>query len=161
MSQRLAAADNLLHYFRLHPAESAGWISIKQANYIHVPPQSGMSCKDRDLFRWAPESLLVCSLIVETLATNLSSEEATEDFKSKTSTWGTCCDKSAVVTAPCLVSRIFVSIFLSHAYGRNKSQHWQSSICRRKATYPRMSPGFPEAPFKTHHRCAIHPPSTD
>jgi hypothetical protein len=59
---------------------------------------------DRDsvVFRFVLEILLVCSLIVETPAANLSlSEEATEDFKSTTSTWGSCCDKSAVVTAPC------------------------------------------------------------
>jgi hypothetical protein len=30
-SQRLAAANNILHCFGLLPAESAGWISIKQA----------------------------------------------------------------------------------------------------------------------------------
>jgi hypothetical protein len=104
---------------------------------------------------------LVCSLNVETPAANLSSsEEATEDFKSTTSTWGSCCDKSAVVTAPCLVSRFFVSIFIPRIR-ENKSQHWQSSLCQCKATYSRMSPGFLEAPFKTHCPGAIHPLSMD
>jgi hypothetical protein len=80
-SQRLAAADYMLHCFSLLPAESAGWIPIKQAHNIQVPPYRGMSCKDHDLFRCAPESLLVCSVIVETPAANLSSsEEATEHF---------------------------------------------------------------------------------
>jgi hypothetical protein len=96
-TQRLATEDNMMHCFSIHPAESAGWIPITQAHNIQVPPYRGMSCKDRDLFRCAPESLLVCSVIVETPAANLSSsEEATEDFKSTTSTWGSCCDKSAV-----------------------------------------------------------------
>jgi hypothetical protein len=36
-SQRLAAAHNILHCFSLLPAESAGWIPIKQAHGIQVP----------------------------------------------------------------------------------------------------------------------------
>jgi hypothetical protein len=47
---------------------------------------------------------LVCSPIVEIPAANLSSSEnATEDFKSTTSTWGSCRNKSAVAAAPCSV----------------------------------------------------------
>jgi hypothetical protein len=37
--------------------------------------------------------------------------------------------------------------FLCHEYGRNKSRHWQSSLCQCKATYSGMLPGFPEAPI--------------
>jgi hypothetical protein len=47
-SQRLAAADTMLHCFGLHPAESAGWILIKQAHNIQVPPHRSMSCEDRN-----------------------------------------------------------------------------------------------------------------
>jgi hypothetical protein len=66
------------------------------------------------LLRCAPESHLVCSPIVEIRAANLSSSEnATEDFKSTTSTWGSCCNKSAVAAAPYSVSKkIFMSIFV-------------------------------------------------
>jgi hypothetical protein len=49
---------------------------------------------------------LVCSPIVEIHAGNLSSsEDATEDFKSTTSTWGSYCNKSAVAAAPCSVKK--------------------------------------------------------
>jgi hypothetical protein len=41
-SQRLAAANNTLHCFSLHPAESAGWIPIKQAHNIQVPPHRSL-----------------------------------------------------------------------------------------------------------------------
>jgi hypothetical protein len=37
MSQRLAAANNMLHCFGLLPAESARWIPIKQDHSIQVP----------------------------------------------------------------------------------------------------------------------------
>jgi len=33
MSQSFAAANDMLHCFSLLPAESAGWIPIKQANF--------------------------------------------------------------------------------------------------------------------------------
>jgi hypothetical protein len=45
-SQRLAAANNMLHCFGLLPAESAGWIPIKLAHSIQVPSYSGMSPED-------------------------------------------------------------------------------------------------------------------
>jgi hypothetical protein len=49
---------------------------------------------------------LVCSPIVEIPAFNVSSsEDATEDFKSTTSTWGSYCNKSAVAAAPCSGSK--------------------------------------------------------
>jgi hypothetical protein len=76
-SQRLALADNMLHCFRLHPAKFAGWIPIKQTHNIQVPPYRGMSCKDRDLLRCAPESLLVCSLII-TAVTSLCKGKCAE-----------------------------------------------------------------------------------
>jgi hypothetical protein len=47
---------------------------------------------------------LVCSPIIEIPAANFSSsEDATEDFKSTTSTWGSYCNKYAVAAAPCSV----------------------------------------------------------
>jgi hypothetical protein len=46
MSRRLAAANNVLHCFGLLPAESAGWIPIKQAHGIQVPSYRGMSHED-------------------------------------------------------------------------------------------------------------------
>jgi hypothetical protein len=56
------------------------------------------------LVRCAPESLLVCSPIVEIPAASLSSsEDATEDLKCTTSTWASYCNKSAVAAAPCSV----------------------------------------------------------
>jgi hypothetical protein len=56
------------------------------------------------LFRCTPECLLVCSPIVGIPAASLSSsEDATEDFKCTTSTWGSYCNKSAVAAAPCSV----------------------------------------------------------
>ena len=36
-SQRLAVANNMLHCFSLHPAESSGWIPIKQTHNVQVP----------------------------------------------------------------------------------------------------------------------------
>jgi hypothetical protein len=45
-SQRLAAANNMLHCFGLLPVESAGWIPIKQAHSIQVPSYRGMSRED-------------------------------------------------------------------------------------------------------------------
>jgi hypothetical protein len=45
-SQRLVAANNMLHCFGLLPSESAGWIPIKQAHSIHVPSYRGMSHED-------------------------------------------------------------------------------------------------------------------
>jgi hypothetical protein len=45
-SQRLAAANNMLHCFGLLPAESAGWIAIKQAQGIQVPSYRRMSRED-------------------------------------------------------------------------------------------------------------------
>jgi len=46
-SQRLAAANNVLHCFSLHPAESADWIPIKQAHNTEVPSYRSMPCEDR------------------------------------------------------------------------------------------------------------------
>jgi hypothetical protein len=48
MSQRFAAADDMLYCFGLLPAKSAGWISIKQAHSIQVPSYRSVSCKDRN-----------------------------------------------------------------------------------------------------------------
>jgi hypothetical protein len=45
-SQYLAAAHDVLHYFGLLPAESAGWIPVKQAHGIQVPSYRGMSRED-------------------------------------------------------------------------------------------------------------------
>jgi hypothetical protein len=45
-SQRLAAANNMLHCFGFLPAESAVWIPIIQAHSIQVPSYRGMSRKD-------------------------------------------------------------------------------------------------------------------
>jgi hypothetical protein len=45
-SQRLAAANNMLHCFSLLPAESAGWIPIKQVHSIQVPSYRGVSRED-------------------------------------------------------------------------------------------------------------------
>jgi hypothetical protein len=47
-SQRLAAANNMLHCSSLLPAESAGWIPIEQARSIQVPSYRSMSCEDRN-----------------------------------------------------------------------------------------------------------------
>jgi hypothetical protein len=48
-SQRLAAANNMLHCFSLLPTEFAGWIPIKQAHGIQVPSYRSMSCEDGNL----------------------------------------------------------------------------------------------------------------
>jgi hypothetical protein len=45
-SQCLTLANNMLHGFGLLPAESAGWIPIKQGHSIQVPSYRGMSCED-------------------------------------------------------------------------------------------------------------------
>jgi hypothetical protein len=72
--------------------------------FLSVQVPSLMFLSLMSLFRCAPESLLVCSPIAEIPAASLSSyEEATEDFKSTTSTWGSCCNKSAVAAALCSV----------------------------------------------------------
>ena len=65
-------------------------------------------------FRCAPESLLVCSSIVETPTANLSSsEETAESFCATSFIWGGCCgNKSAVVSAPRLCSITFMSILV-------------------------------------------------
>jgi hypothetical protein len=57
-----------------------------------------------------------------------------------------CFNKSAIVPAPCLGS-FQTCPFCPHEYGRNKSPHWQSSLCQCKATYSGISPGFAEAPL--------------
>ena len=64
--------------------------------------------------RCAPESLLVCSPIIETPATNLSScEEAADSLGSTTFSWGCgCVGKSAEESAPCLVSNSVVFIWI-------------------------------------------------
>ena len=65
---------------------------------------------------------MVCSPIIKIPAAYLSSsEEATEDFNSTTSTWGSCWDKSSVAAAPCLVSKIFVSIFVPRVWEEYRS----------------------------------------
>jgi hypothetical protein len=46
MSHHLAEANNILHCLSLHPAKSAGWIPIKQAHNIQVPPHRNMACED-------------------------------------------------------------------------------------------------------------------
>jgi hypothetical protein len=46
-SQRLAAADNMLHCFSLLPAASAGRIPFTQAHDIQVPSYRSLSCEDR------------------------------------------------------------------------------------------------------------------
>jgi hypothetical protein len=45
-SQRLAAADNMVHCFSFLPAESAGWIPIKQARNDQVLSYRSMSLED-------------------------------------------------------------------------------------------------------------------
>jgi hypothetical protein len=45
-SQRLTAANTMLHTSSLLSAESAGWIPIKQANSIQVPSYRSMSSED-------------------------------------------------------------------------------------------------------------------
>jgi hypothetical protein len=47
-SQRLAAANNILHCFGLLPAESAGWIPVKQAHSIQVPSNRG-NCQSQEM----------------------------------------------------------------------------------------------------------------
>jgi hypothetical protein len=42
-SQRLAATNNLVHCFSLHPAKTAGRISIKQAHNIQMLPHRSMA----------------------------------------------------------------------------------------------------------------------
>jgi hypothetical protein len=63
-SQRLAAANNMLHCFGLLPAESAGWIPIKHADSIQVPSYRGMSREDGVSLR----SCLSLGLIVQHLS---------------------------------------------------------------------------------------------
>jgi hypothetical protein len=48
ISQRLAAANNMLHCFSLLPAKSARWIPIKQAHSTQVPSHRSMSCENRN-----------------------------------------------------------------------------------------------------------------
>jgi hypothetical protein len=55
-SQRLAAAGHMLHCFSLHPAESAGWIPIKQAHSSQMSSYSSMSCEDCNFSRCLPNS---------------------------------------------------------------------------------------------------------
>jgi hypothetical protein len=46
MSQRLAAADNMVHCFSFLPAESAGLIPVKQAHNDHLLSYTSMSRED-------------------------------------------------------------------------------------------------------------------
>ena len=64
------------------------------------------------LFCCAPESLLVCSPIQMPTANLSSSEEAAESFCATSFIWGCCGNKSAMVSAACLGSITFVSIFV-------------------------------------------------
>jgi hypothetical protein len=64
---------------------------------------------------------LVRSPIVTMPAANFpSSEEAVEDFNFKTSYWGFCFVKSAVVSAPCLSSFSIVSILFPRVWEKYK-----------------------------------------
>ena len=66
------------------------------------------------LFSCTPESLWVCSPIIQMPVASLSSsEEAVEIFGFTTFIWGYCCgSKSAVVSAPCLGSVTFIFILV-------------------------------------------------
>ena len=89
----------------LHPAPSLLWVQGGfPRGFFSVQVPSLIFLSQVSLFRCAPESLLVSSPIVEMPAANLSlSEEAMEGITSTTSKWCSCCDKSAVVAAACLV----------------------------------------------------------
>jgi hypothetical protein len=65
---------------------------------------------------------LVFSPIVDIPTANLSSsEEASEGFKFTSSIWRSCCIKSAVLAATCLVLVILVSILIPRLWEKQRS----------------------------------------
>jgi len=74
----------------LFPTAPLSWDGVFLGGFFSVQVPSLIVLSLVSLSRCAPESLLVCSPIVEIPAANLSSSEEA------TSTWGSCCDKSAV-----------------------------------------------------------------
>jgi hypothetical protein len=51
-NQRLAAANDMMHCFSLHPAKFARLISIKQAHDMQVLLHRSMSHEDRNYYFW-------------------------------------------------------------------------------------------------------------
>jgi hypothetical protein len=95
----LSGVFSHLHYSPPHPYPEMKEFFLEVSFPSKSPPHLPFS---NEPFPLHSRESLGLSPIVEIPAADLSSsEDATEDFKCTTSTWGSYCNKSAVAAAPC------------------------------------------------------------